>query len=528
MSALLSQGWLTDTAAAVTLLIALVLLLRGPVRRTLGPHIAYALWLLPLARAMMPGITVTIAAPAAPPATLQILTGEAAMVASSGFDPTVTLLALWLGGAVLLFGYGMWSTTRLRRAIAADAQPFRREGRIEIVTSGAVDGPVAMGIRRPLIALPADFAVRFSPAQQRFVLAHELEHHRGHDLAITLAGFALLALNWFNPIAWAGWRAFRQDQETACDARTLARTGGDRVTYGRAIAAAVIDPALRPAGVLALAMSEKSALIHRLRSLTMTDISTRRRWAGRAAVLAGALITLPLTATVSYAVVQQDQAPAPASPAAPRVIVVDGTPEGSMIERRIERDGRTIIVRSTTPIDDAEVNRIVAEAMAERAAIGTAAGDSSTTTSATGDGQRRVVIMRRSTSQSTSSTGGDGAAASSTAAAVNSADREGMRQETTFVFRHDGNAGQGMTSTSCDNDPSAERIERTSTSEQGPHTLRIVRCGGGDAASRLAALRQARASLAAMPADRLPAEARQSALAELDGLIAEAERAPGQ
>lgn len=48
----------------------------------------------------------------------------------------------------------------------------------------------------------------------------------------------------------------------------------------------------------------------------MSDISTRRRWAGRSLLLAGAL-ALPLTASVSYAEAVQEAPEAPAPPAPP-------------------------------------------------------------------------------------------------------------------------------------------------------------------------------------------------------------------
>ncbi len=40
-------GWAVETIAAATLLMLLVLVLRGPVARRFGPQAAYALWALP-------------------------------------------------------------------------------------------------------------------------------------------------------------------------------------------------------------------------------------------------------------------------------------------------------------------------------------------------------------------------------------------------------------------------------------------------------------------------------------------------
>ena len=106
----------------------------------------------------------------------------------------------------------------------------------------------------------------------------------------------------------------------------------------------------------------------------MTDISERRRRAGRWALAASAALALPLTATVVYAG-QDAPEPAPVAPAAPeaptppeakkvekRIIVMhheDGDhadQEGkTKFERKLERDGKTIVIRSDKPIDEAEL-----------------------------------------------------------------------------------------------------------------------------------------------------------------------------
>ena len=61
--------WLADTLLAASLLMALVLLVREPVRRQFGPAAAYGLWLIPALRLMMPPLTWTVerTVPAAEP-----------------------------------------------------------------------------------------------------------------------------------------------------------------------------------------------------------------------------------------------------------------------------------------------------------------------------------------------------------------------------------------------------------------------------------------------------------------------------
>ena len=65
---------------------------------------------------------------------------------------------------------------------------------------------------------------------------HELGHHRRRDLHANWAALVVLALHWFNPLAWHAFRAFPADQELANDAGVLAgREAAARHAYGRAI-----------------------------------------------------------------------------------------------------------------------------------------------------------------------------------------------------------------------------------------------------------------------------------------------------
>ena len=50
------SDWAVDTAIWTGALIVAVLLLRRPVARLFGPRVAYALWLLPLMRFVLPPI----------------------------------------------------------------------------------------------------------------------------------------------------------------------------------------------------------------------------------------------------------------------------------------------------------------------------------------------------------------------------------------------------------------------------------------------------------------------------------------
>ena len=101
-------SWLFDTLLYTGGLIALVLLLRRPAARHFGPKFAYALWLLPALRFIMPPIVLPASmAPARPELSDQALlalamTAESAPAVapeSMWWERTDVLLALWLGVA---------------------------------------------------------------------------------------------------------------------------------------------------------------------------------------------------------------------------------------------------------------------------------------------------------------------------------------------------------------------------------------------------------------------------------------------
>ncbi|MFO1458021.1 MAG: M56 family metallopeptidase [Verrucomicrobiota bacterium] len=78
-------------------------------------------------------------------------------------------------------------------------------------------GPVAFGLFRPTIALPADLDRRFSPAQQEAMMAHELAHLAGRDPAWLAVADLLVALMWWHPAI--GWmrRRFQSAAEAMAD-----------------------------------------------------------------------------------------------------------------------------------------------------------------------------------------------------------------------------------------------------------------------------------------------------------------------
>lgn len=320
-------AWLSDTLLYTGFLIALVLLVRRPLGRYFGPHFAYSLWLLPALRLILPPIELPASmapqqAPLGDQALLALAMANASPVPMSAPMPLwergEAWLALWLAGAAAFLVWRIASYVLMRRELLAAAKPVGEVGRIRLVETPAVSSPVAFGVRDKVVALPPFFMAMEDRTGRDLAIAHELAHHRGHDIVANFAAQPLLALHWFNPIAWLGWRAMRRDQEAACDARVLAgRDRRERALYAGLIANFAAGPRLALAAPMACPMAgglwgEKS-IIHRLRSLSMTDVSPSRRRLGRW-ILAGGALALPLTASVSYAAAAQDVEAVPVAP----------------------------------------------------------------------------------------------------------------------------------------------------------------------------------------------------------------------
>ena len=306
-------GWTIEALVASTLLMLIVLALRGPVARRFGAQAAYLLWLLPALRMILPRVPETAVPVQAMPVHIDIARLIAAAALRAHKAPAATAaspasqiavdwlsvgLILWLGGAL---SYLAWQLGRHHRFMAVALEHADRgflRGGIKVRLSPVVAGPLAAGIFHRHILLPEDFERRYTGAEQQLALAHELAHHRRGDLIANGAALAMLALHWFNPIAHWAYRAFRADQELACDATVLGASPESRSDYGRAL---IKSAAAGMPGAAACALGPATELKRRITMIAHSTRSRARRLAGAglATILVGA--GLGLTASGSIA-----------------------------------------------------------------------------------------------------------------------------------------------------------------------------------------------------------------------------------
>jgi beta-lactamase regulating signal transducer with metallopeptidase domain len=145
------------------------------------------------------------------------------------------LFALWLIGAGailvrLLLGLlaVQWMSRRTERVNDAPWLPQARAlaaelgiSRITFLRSGRAAMPMAWGIFRPAVLMPAD-ADHWPAERLRIVLLHELAHVKRRDCLTHVLAQIACAAYWFNPLAWIAARHVRTERERACDDLVLA------------------------------------------------------------------------------------------------------------------------------------------------------------------------------------------------------------------------------------------------------------------------------------------------------------------
>lgn len=227
---------LVNSTIATSIAVAMVCLLRRPVRAAAGARVAYWLWLL------VPAIAVAVLLPA--PKQVYMVrtvvlpehissTMAAAVTGRITPDRRTTLidiaLALWGAGFITL------AVVTIRRQrefspilgeLIRDAGGFHR---------GNVTTPMVIGALHPKIVVPMDFEGQYPKDEQELILAHERAHATRNDVAVNMFASLALCIFWFNPLIYAALVWLRMDQELACDAHVLFARDDARRRYAEAL-----------------------------------------------------------------------------------------------------------------------------------------------------------------------------------------------------------------------------------------------------------------------------------------------------
>jgi prepilin-type processing-associated H-X9-DG protein len=99
----------------------------------------------------------------------------------------------------------------------------------------AIGQPFVWGLVRGSIYLPANFATTQTAKCRWAVLGHELSHVLRFDAAVNLLQIIAQALYWFHPFVWWANKRVRAEREKCCDETAIARLNALPTDYSRAI-----------------------------------------------------------------------------------------------------------------------------------------------------------------------------------------------------------------------------------------------------------------------------------------------------
>ena len=102
--------------------------------------------------------------------------------------------------------------------------------------SSKANTPMLFGFVTPKIVLPLNFERMFCEAQQQMIIEHESVHKHHKDHLWNGFTFVFMTLFWFNPLVWIALKAFRVNQELACDYKVLSnKSDKETLIYAKAL-----------------------------------------------------------------------------------------------------------------------------------------------------------------------------------------------------------------------------------------------------------------------------------------------------
>ena len=281
---LLTQSW--QIALLVVVIAAVNLVLRNK-----SAHVRYLLWLIVLAKCLVPPLlTVPLAIlpqekPAMPfevvgttvskPLELplepvKLTPAPIVRERPAKFNIRPLLGAGWMVGITVFLvfnllkalraNYWLW---RKRKALSAellsDIEKLFSAHRIRnfpgVWQIDGISQPFVWGLLRGSIYLPADLLSLKNSKRCKSLLGHELSHIIRFDAAVNFLQVIAQAIFWFHPFIWWANRKIRAEREKCCDEMAIARLNASPKDYSKAIVETLVTKheSTRPVPSLAVA-----------------------------------------------------------------------------------------------------------------------------------------------------------------------------------------------------------------------------------------------------------------------------------
>jgi beta-lactamase regulating signal transducer with metallopeptidase domain/predicted nucleic acid-binding Zn-ribbon protein len=99
---------------------------------------------------------------------------------------------------------------------------------VELRLCDRISTPMAMGLLKPVVLLPAALLARLSPELLEALLAHELAHVKRHDYAVNLLQRVVETVLFYHPVVWWLSRVIRNEREHIADDLAAEALGSKR------------------------------------------------------------------------------------------------------------------------------------------------------------------------------------------------------------------------------------------------------------------------------------------------------------
>lgn len=175
-------------------------------------------------------------------------TASSSQVTRWGRSAYLTLV--WMAGlcvfALAAAAKAIRTATRLRHGRVALPTALGSEVDEDLATFGTRDPPkfwlfsgvgqpFVWGLVRGAVYLPADFAEIGDRQMRRNLIAHETCHVVRRDPAVNAVQVIVQAAFWFHPLVWWANKRIRAEREKCCDEMAVARLGTQAKDYSTAI-----------------------------------------------------------------------------------------------------------------------------------------------------------------------------------------------------------------------------------------------------------------------------------------------------
>jgi ankyrin repeat protein/beta-lactamase regulating signal transducer with metallopeptidase domain len=341
---LLGQSWQIIILVVVVAAVSWLL-------RNRSAHIRYLLWLIVLAKCLIPPLfampiavlpqktpTLPISFIATP--SVEMFTHEPAVRQSehpvTNVQPekqrrtiklsTNQIVALiWMAGIVIFSFVAIIKALRTnhwlkeqRRALPAKLKTDIEESLVALNPKSlpklwllnGIGQPFVWGLLRGDIYLPTDFTKLKDSKQRKDILGHEISHVLRFDAAVNMLQVIAQAIFWFHPFVWWANRKIRAEREKCCDEMAIARMGAIPKDYSKAIVNILVSEhkSTRPVPSLAVAGPVKN-----IEERIKTMLRPGKKFYKRPSVVAATIVLLLALITVPTALVLTARAEAKAT-----------------------------------------------------------------------------------------------------------------------------------------------------------------------------------------------------------------------